>query len=259
MAIRGAGPPKGPIQPRGPAKKERAHKAAQPPATSELEDSYSEHEETPAARPRPERPRTPAGGAAGKSRAILHQALERLDDEVKKRQAEIDRIRGLIASQGASEAAFLRHQKKLARLREDQRSSKKRAAQAHRAMSELERGLAEIDESMLGRIEAELEEIARQAQGDARSFESLALLMKVGGGETERRLKMKGAAKGDALSYAEAENPTTLLTDLAARPTDEGVDRPRPRGQRSRPSLGKTLEGQARLGRLSTGEKEELP
>ncbi len=251
MAIRGAGPPKGPIGPRGPAKKERAPKVAKPPATSELEDSYAEHEETPPARPRPERPRTPAGGAAGKTGTILRQALERLDDEVKKRQAEIDRIRGLIASQGASEAAFLRHQKKLARLREDQRAAKRRAAQAHRAMSELERGLADIDESLLGRIEAELEEISRQTDDDARSFEALAVLVKVGGSESERRLKMKGATKNAALSYAEAENPTTLLTDLAARP---GPERPA-----AQPSLGKSLDAQARLGRLSSSAKEELP
>ncbi|MFO0727427.1 MAG: hypothetical protein U1E65_26860 [Myxococcota bacterium] len=246
MAIHRTGPPKGPLIPRGPLRKDRAQRTSETSAAHgpDLEDSFEEHEEREGARERPVRPRAPIATSLGKTQAILRQALERLDDEVARRQAEIERIRALIGSQGASEAAFSRHQKKLARMRSELAAAKKRSVEAHRAMGELERGLAGIDASALAELDETLDEIASEPDGDARAFMALSLALELGAEEPSRRLKLKGAARGEALAYAEGENPTSILQDLAS-----GVGGEAPEAED--PKLGRSLSAQRRLGSLA--------
>lgn len=220
VAIQRGGPPRPPGPPRATAPRAglridaaRGPRAADKSAAPESTDAFEE-----AARPAlgepPPRPRAPV--AAGRSPALVQQSLDRLEREIREREAELGRLVTVLAREGFAREAAARHSKTLTALRKRLAEARTRATKARRALAEIERGTGHVPSSRMGRLEAELSALEAEADDGGRALATLLLVAELAAEEPVRRLAVRGADKAEALAYAERETPSTILVDLVA-------------------------------------------
>lgn len=251
VAIQRGGPPRSPNPPTGqPATAQRASAGARTERAAATAakggppgDGFDDG-------PRPTRGREappPARASPGRSPALVQQSLDRLEREIRDREAELARLVAAVAREGMAREAATRHKKTMAALRKKLADARARATKARRALGELERGAERVPSSRLGRLDGELTAIEAEADDGRRALAALRLTAELAADEPARRLAVRSAEKSRALAYAEAESPSTLLADLAAAAADGFA--PEAATEEPLDALGRALSGQARLAR----------
>lgn len=276
VAIQSGGPPRPPGPPRPTAPRTglrsegpRGPRAADKAAPLESTDAFEEGGRPALGGDAPPRPRAPV--AAGRSPALVQQSLDRLEREIREREAELGRLVAVLAREGFAREAAARHRKTLTALRKRLAEARARATKARRALAEIERGTGHVASSRMGRLEAELSALEAEADDGRRALAALLLVAELAADEPVRRLAVRGADKAEALAYAERETPSTLLVDLVATLTppapaeatppappiasaEAAPSPPPPPGDGAtepddEAALGRPLAGQARLSR----------
>lgn len=277
VAIQSGGPPRPPGPPRPTAPRTglrsegpRGPRAADKAAQLESTDAFEEGGRPALGSDAPPRPRAPV--AAGRSPALVQQSLDRLEREIRDREAELGRLVAVLAREGFAREAAARHHKTLTALRKRLAEARARATKARRALAEIERGTGHVASSRMGRLEAELSALEAEADDGRRALAALLLVAELAADEPVRRLAVRGTDKAEALAYAERETPSTLLVDLVATltprmPAEDTPPAPPITSAEAAPSppppaggdgatepddeaaLGRPLAGQARLSR----------